>query len=295
MALVINTFEIGAVKPYKPKNLPEHAGTKVVSEELIGIEVEIENTAHVSNTKLNPCWTTHADGSLRNAGVEYITKPIPAGYAPGALTNLLTEVLDRQCSFSPRTSIHVHLNVQDLDVTQVADIVMLYTIYEKLLYRYAGRGRMKNIYCVPIAETTFLDAMTERNLGSGWSDNYGKYTGLNLAVLSRYGTLEFRHMHGTFNVEKLAVWLNFITGFKAYVKAHPTGEIRKMIYGMDDDFDFRGLARELFGESAGALDFRDISDVRENYLAAKLTGTTSKAASRVQAAASRQSPYFQGT
>lgn len=286
MSLILEVFDIRRVSAYNPKNLKEFPNVKIDSKELIGIEVEVENVA--TRDALNAVWMVKEDGSLRNSGSEFVTHPIEAHYAPAALQHLMKEALDPQCHFSPRTSVHIHLNVQDMDTSQVIDLVLLYSVYEKILYRFAGRGRIKNIYCVPIVETALMRWFLERGMNDQWS----KYTGLNLCTLRNFGTLEFRHMHGTFDVEKLSNWIGMITSLKEYVKSSTSKEIRQMVQSMDDSFDFKGLLHKIFGQYAELLKYRDVSDVHNNYLAAKLSFARLVVFNKLRSQLVNESPFF---
>lgn len=266
----------------------------IASDQLIGIEVEVEN---VSNNDIprGSVWRVETDGSLRNNGMEFITAPIRAAEAPMALSQLLVDVLRQSCHFSPRTSVHVHLNVQDMEVAQAQDMVMLYAVFERLFYRFAGRGRIRNIFCVPITEAGLMAGMTEQTLGAGWS----KYTGLNLVPIrgngadgNAYGTIEFRQMHGTFSVDKLCMWIDLITTLKEFVLKSSTKEIRTMVASMDSDFDYQALLHKIFGDRAGWLKYEGFEDVRATHLAAKSAMMTVKTRTGIRQAVSSDSAYY---
>lgn len=271
----------------------------IPSNQLIGIEVEVEN---VIGTQLprNTVWHAVADGSLRNDGMEFVSLPIKASSAPAALEQLLSDVLNQACHFSPRTSVHVHLNVQDMEVSQAIDLVMLYAVFEKLFYKFAGRGRIRNIYCVPITETKLLTRLVEKGLGEEWS----KYTGLNLTPIrgtgrgsddrreGAYGTVEFRQMHGTFSVEKLCQWIDLITSLKEYILKSSTKDFRAMMHSMDDSFDFNKLLNEVFGEKAQWLKYDGFGDVRHTYMAAKSAMLSSRTITRIMGSSSSDSLFL---
>ncbi len=267
----------------------------IPSEHLIGIEVEVENVSGVSMPR-GSAWQTVSDGSLRNNGIEFITQPIRACDAPKILHQLMSGILNQECHFSPRTSVHIHLNVQDIQSHQVQDMVMLYTVFERLFYRFAGRGRIRNIFCVPLCETSLLTEMSEKELGKDWN----KYTGLNLVTIrgdrdggSAYGTIEFRQMHGTPNVEKLCLWIDLITSLKTYVMNTSSKIIRNTIISMDDDFDFHQLLRDIFGHKADWLKYDGVEEIKVAYLAAKSALLSSKVRSRVHTQATADSPFYQ--
>lgn len=269
MATIQEKFKLSPVQVYVPKGLDDYPFV-IKSTSVVGIEVEVENVNHDINIPRGSPWVHTSDSSLRNSGAEFISKPINANTAPAALHQLLTKILIQDCHFSPRTSVHVHLNAQDMEVHQVIDLVLVYAIFEKLLYRFAGRGRVRNIFCVPITETSLCGNLLDGTF------RWEKYTGLNLRPLHEgnenrpaYGTIEFRQMHGTFSVDKLCIWIDLITNLKEFIMKSSTKDIRTMIVGMDDSFDFEGLAREVFGSSANVLKFCGLEEIKECYLVAK--------------------------
>lgn len=293
MALVKSLFDQSTVEGYVPKNLAAYEGqTPVLSKDLVGIEVEVENV-RTSGNDLNRIWTTKQDGSLRNNGFEFVTAPIEAHYAPAALQHLMNAYLSKDCCFSPRTSVHVHLNMQDMDAEQVIDFLVIYSVFEKLLYRFAGRGRIKNIYCVPVTECNLLRYFVSTGV-RGVRDRWSKYTGLNLIPLSEFGTVEFRHMHGTFDVEKLSTWINLITSIKDYIRKTPTKDVRSMLFQMNDGFDFEGLMKQVFGEYSRHLKYKSVDDVRLGYRVTKMACLKNTSWTKILNSLSGESPFFKG-
>lgn len=267
MATIVEEYGLRPVSPAIVAGLSKHQadGMVVSSRELIGIEVEVENYTPKLGT-LNRVWNVTTDGSLRNNGAEVISKPIEAIHAPMMLNYLFNEFLDnKQCCFGPRTSIHVHLNVQDLTRAQALDFILVYAIYERLFYKFAGRGRQKNVYCVPLSDSDLLVNLADQ--GETRGGNWSKYTGLNTLPIREYGTIEFRHMHGTINVHKLTTWINLICKLKEYIKRTSTKTVRSMVAEMYDGFDFGAHLADIFGEYANAFRYEGPQEL--NYIQVK--------------------------
>lgn len=230
------------------------------SEVLMGIEVEVEN-AQNTHTPNSGAWIPTADGSLRNGGVEFISQPMAAKYAPHILQELLQDTLQKDSCFSPRTSIHVHLNMQDLPTEKVVDIILLYACIEPLLYKFTGRGRAKNIYCVPLFDTNLLTFMATDDLANS-VEKWSKYTGLNILPLRDKGTLEFRQMHGTFDHHKVTIWVRLLTKLVEFCKATETGVVRKTVLGLSKSTDMSILINQIFGQDSQYLKFESWEDVK---------------------------------
>lgn len=205
---------------------------------LYGIELEIENC--------NPEWVTVGftatdDGSLRNHGWEFISKPMTYSVAAYCLETFFNknkpkEVKDdhnmptNESNYSDRTSIHVHANCQNLTIEQVATVCLIYQVYEKLLFNFIGNDRDKNIFCVPWHETQ-LSYKIINSLSKGGLDGirrWQKYTALNLLPLQDKGTIEFRHMHGNSDLEFILSWMRLIGHMFAYAVETPLEAAKKM-------------------------------------------------------------------
>lgn len=181
--------------------------TIIKSSRAVGIEVEVENLVNFEGLR-STVWRTTEDGSLRNGGVEFVSKPTPANLVKLALNDLYT-ALKQNCSFSMRTSIHVHVNAQDMTRDQIKGLIALYTLCEQSLYRFIGRGRDRNIFCLPLYSSTILisgEANFDRNMR-----RWNKYFGFNILPLQQYGTVEFRHMAGTIKADQVEQWIDIVT------------------------------------------------------------------------------------
>lgn len=275
-----NVADISRTPSLNPQSVPY----AVTSAELIGIEVEVENVLRIG--EVNSVWHMTADGSLRNAGQEFITAPTPATFAPVLLANL-RDALGLDCSFTPRTSVHIHLNAQDLSTEQVGDIVLLYTIFEKVLYRYVGRSRIRNPYCVPIIETSLLNRWIHKGIRAQWE----KYAGFNILPLRDKGTIEFRHMHGTLDVQKLSGWIELITSLKEYVKKVPTKELRKRLYTLTV-YDVPGLVREVFVNSHHLLKWEKPEDFEDGVMFMRYALTSTSSFNKLRTQVVNDAPYF---
>lgn len=259
---VLEHFGLTKVSPYKVK-LPLWDEIIIKSDHLVGIEIEIENVGGRSVGLIDSSWTTAPDNSLRNAGIEFISRPILASMAPTILKSLLIDTLPKDCSFSPRTSVHIHLDMQQMSGNGIVDFVGLYCLFEELLYRFAGRGRNKNIYCIPVCETDLARGLGFVGLRKEWK----KYTGLNLCPLSSYGTVEFRHMHGTYDVQKISSWIQLIVCLKDFVIN--TKGIQKLIASLEEESDWYGLMQEVFGDFSNLLKIKSPLDFYNGMMTAK--------------------------
>lgn len=172
-----------------------------------GVECEIEA---VMNPQAFDGFNVDKDGSLRDNGYEFISYPFPKDDLLKVFTNLhkRLEFDGVHDPFSFRTSTHVHINCATLESKQVKNIILLYALFEEFFFMMVKPIRRDNIHCVPLTET-HLPTLYRRDL-EGMVDRWHKYTALNVKPLRELGTIEFRHLHGTGDVQEFTRWLSVL-------------------------------------------------------------------------------------
>lgn len=169
-----------------------------------GIECEIESVMNKHDMYGFRCTE---DGSLRNHGVEFISPPLDKESLVGAFKGLhaTIEYEHPDEAFSSRTSTHVHINCRSLTQDHARQLVLFYALFEEYFFAMVDKDRRHNIHCVPLTET-FLPSIYKYSLLKGMTQ-WHKYTALNILPLAKQGSIEFRHLQGTNNVELLNEWL----------------------------------------------------------------------------------------
>ena len=211
---------------------------------IAGLECEIENI-HRNHSVNQNFWNIITDGSLRNNGWEYVSHPSNKETLLKEFKELHTSIVfqnqKKEDRFSSRTSIHVHVNCLDLEEQAVRTIVLWYALFEPIFFSMVTQERQNNIHCVPLNQTVLSENYRRplKYFHSRWS----KYTALNLLPLNKYGTLEFRHMHGHDDVALLGEWLSalenlFVWGQENSVippNIMSNGSIKKAFYAIFKD------------------------------------------------------------
>jgi hypothetical protein len=87
---------------------------------------------------------------------------------------------------------------------------LLYALYEEFFFAMVEQGRRGNIHCVPLTETHLPGnyALPIEKLAQ--QGRWHKYTALNILPLTTLGTVEFRHLQGTDDVELFGEWLQLL-------------------------------------------------------------------------------------
>lgn len=193
--------------------------------ELIGIELEYEGVTDGGLAGAPTLWSAVMDGSLRNNGIEYVlTEPLYGTGITDALSSMAEHVGSIRPDVSNRCSVHVHVNVSDMDIDQLLTMVLLYLVFERTIIKYHGTVREDNIFCVPyyrapealnklITLFSGLDAINASSVGQLLS-SFNKYHGLNIGAIATHGSLEFRHMSGTTDMAKVDDWICIIQHLK---------------------------------------------------------------------------------
>ena len=258
-------------KLIKSKTVPttDRFGLSQYTQPMIGMEVEVENCEDFNN--IQHSWLRDEDGSLRNHGQEFIMIPSEPNQVETAIDHLFDEVLPDDAHFSPRTSIHVHMNCRSLTFMQIYNIIITYQCFEDLLYDYAGIERKKSIFCVPVGNTRYYNQLKscyqEDVLYDGWS----KYTGLNTRRLADLGTLEFRHLRGTTDKHVIFTWLHLLYRLYNYAVSQSTADLENHIIEIGDSGDYMHFGHEVFGVHFGALESKNfIKKMAEDLTISKL-------------------------
>lgn len=217
----------------RPARSYSHKSGWVLPEEFIGVEFEYE-MVNLGRTQTkfdySPWWTAHEDGSLRDMGVEFtLSEPLFGKDLEDAL-NIMGEMSnDQKYTTGYRTSVHVHLDVRDLSVKEIHKLCLFYTVFERALFRFIGSNREQSNFCIPWYRSNayfkYIAALNDPNPDREKIRNYfsglGRYSALNLDAIKQYGSLEFRGMHGTTDMNKVKHWINLIMCLKKAVRSFP--------------------------------------------------------------------------
>lgn len=240
---------------------------------IVGLELETENCPldieSYENIGLPLGIDVKTDNSLRtvngNAAYEFITKPTMTKNVLSTLDSFFQKTGFKEDNYSDRCSVHVHVNCCDMTFEQVAAVALIYTVVEQILFEFVnekqgdkeGWSRDTNIYCVP-----WNQCRDHLNLVYNFTQSpltalgrWQKYTALNLIPLTRLGTMEWRHMHGTADMTKITRWLNIIGAIYKHAKETPFEELIKDIQGLNTVSHYGKFFDTVLG---GQLPYNDV-------------------------------------
>lgn len=228
---------------------------------LLGLEIEVENTREADAyfiQLLNDQWIVDHDGSLRGRSHEFKTEPQYLQFMIPELQQFyaLTKFTD-EANFTDRCSIHVHANALDYTQEQLATLTLVYPIIEEVLFEFVnhfnwkkdeqGACRDTNLYCIPWNQCRNNHKVLAKLFSKpkATTAEWQKYTALNLQTLKKYGTVEWRHMHGTADMEKLTLWLNIIGAIMGYAKRVPFEQALGVIKALNDNSAYEAFFNDL--------------------------------------------------
>ena len=254
-----------------------------VRSKFIGLEIEIEHCVGEYRQTLEEfprVFIEHADGSLRNGGVEFVSYPFNLEYTRSILDRFLTSLTKNEpgAKFTNRCSIHIHQDVTDLSCWQFKCLFKLYLIFENAFYRYAGLHRKISNFCVPVADADFEDYFPSsvntwgKQLESLPKLDDGKYSGLNLSRTREIGTVEWRHLPGTWDVGYIVNFITCIDSLKQFVLQQINPDfIDNLIKTANTVSNYMDICTRIFGENNKNILFPggDFESIEEGVTTAK--------------------------
>lgn len=188
----------------------------------IGIEIEVEGKRLPHTEKY---WKMEDDGSLRGESMEYVLRT-PSSLKQAAIALKYLDVMykkfDSVVDDSVRAGVHVHINVQHLNIIQLYNFMTVYIILEDLLTKFCGQYREGNLFCLRSGDAEYLllclqEAARSRRFRSLVTDDL-RYASMNVKALGTYGSLEFRAMRGTRDLDLIHKWAEILLSLREVAK-----------------------------------------------------------------------------
>lgn len=253
----------------RPKEIRSYKGNAalVLPATFIGVEVEMEGLLESPRENENSYWQHHQDNSLRSnedsRSTEFVLKfPLCGEDLILALKEFDSTVkgMSQPPSMSERTSVHIHLDARDMTEEELYKLILLYTVFERPLFKFCGNGRDNNPFCLPFykAEGGIFEAIGDivdegvgrfsRVLGIDY-----RYAAFNLCSLLKFGSIEFRHCAGTYDIQYILLWINIIMSLKKYAVESNFNIATFPVYVSDKQYV--GVLSEIFGEYSKHLTY----------------------------------------
>lgn len=203
---------------------------------LFGIEIEIEGSDLERNLNdMNTTdWIVESDGSLRN-GYEFKSRrPVDYQSALSALQQYDKFLSSARCSATARTSVHIHVNVQDLTDDQLKSFIWLSVALEPVIMKFCTELRNHNGYCIPVHKSTngvsswrrVVQSLSDRGNLRRALEEMPKYAATGGFRMRDLGTIEFRMFPGCTYAPKIAWYLDIITSIYEQAKLYTVHQLQ---------------------------------------------------------------------
>jgi hypothetical protein len=188
------------------------------SDNLYGVEIEVEGIRLPGPDDMTELWRIERDSSLKTPEAwEYVLRaPLMLPGVEKAINQLkkLFEIRKGVIHDSVRAGVHIHMNVQSWNIVQLMTFATCYYTIEDLLMKWCGPNREGNLFALRTKDAEYvlfrlIEALEQRNLKSLKTDNI-RYASLNYCSLFKYGTIEFRGMRTSSNLDDVLLWNKII-------------------------------------------------------------------------------------
>jgi hypothetical protein len=190
--------------------------TSRITKGQVGLEIECEGNKFRKEGLPKP-WSYHKDGSLRGKdNAEYVfATPQKFKDVPRHVDKLFEmfredgTVLDE----SNRTSVHVHLNIQDFYLNRLTSLMALWIILEEVLTEWCGEHRVGNLFCLRAKDAPNVVNAIGRFIRSDMLTPLGDglhYSGMNPQAIVKLGSLEFRTLRGVNEPQPIKDWVSIL-------------------------------------------------------------------------------------
>lgn len=247
-----------ADKNYKEGTIPVAAPDLVV-----GLELEIENWRG-ENAYFG--YSFKEDNSLRGSAIEAVTLPTKTRYVETLLRGFFEKNKITDANYSERCGTHVHMDISKMTPDQLSTFCLLYQVHERLMFGYVGGDRDKNIFCVPWEQAgiNFDLLNTMRTRTKDVSRNWRKYAALNLVPITTFGSVEFRHLPGTCDVDYLMGWINLIGSMYNYAMNNGYKETQQKVIDLNTSSAYDKFVNDVFGKYANLFQANNLQEEMES-------------------------------
>ena len=211
----------------------------------VGIELEYERywdrlvelnlidgrgTGEFINPAMRKYWAYHTDDSLRNYGIEFVSRAVYGKDLTQTCTELQT-FFDSTPTIKPHVSrrcgLHIHVDIRDMTSEELSCFLAMYALYERMIFAVFGKNRETNSYCVPLYQTpSFFHSFKKVILAEGELEarkyfqdifkNDNRYSAINLSSVMKHGSVEFRHSKSTTDIAYMKNWINVLLSLKSF-------------------------------------------------------------------------------
>ena len=250
----------------------------------VGLEIEVEGSGFpktyeddedCDESDLIPAqWRYTHDGSLRGFdNAEYVlVRPLEFEDVPEAIDDLWKMFKDygSKLDESNRTSVHVHLNVQEFRLNRLCAFAGLWFCVEDLLVRWCGDHRVGNMFCLRASDAPVIVSKLRKLVVNGdvrgiTNDDGLHYAGFNTQALAKFGSIEIRTLRGATDPTVIKTWVAILE--RIYTISEHYQDDPRTVCQLFSGRHYRDFIQEILGPYTDAvLDSLEMSedDIRKS-------------------------------
>jgi hypothetical protein len=235
-------------------------------DQLIGLEVEVDTPERNERIlaefrwpeQYAPYWNKTRDGSLRNGSEYVLAAPMAGNMLSDAVCKLFAGGTSIFRTTTGSTHIHVDMLEDDTPIACVQVLVLLLFMLEGAIFAACDPGREWCGYTNKLssAPDALLGAILNCDLNES-PDSFidaiagqqasliGRYYGLNLQALHKYGSVEFRYFPTATSADELASWVTMVQMFKK--AALDIGTVSNLQEVVENESRYNDLIATYFG------------------------------------------------
>lgn len=227
-----------------------------------GVEIEMEGDKLPRpgrSALFDKMWRVEKDGSLKaGENFEYVfNKPMTLAGTRAALTSLDAMLRENKSTVfdTGYAGVHVHLNVQNFNKMELVTLATLWYILEDHIVAWCGEGRVGNQFCLSSGDAegvlyNLFEAVTKKDWRHLNTDEI-RYAALNWNSLFKYGSIEFRCMSSTRDMDRIYRFVQIIDRLSNISKDFETPvQVISALSMIDNDNEF---IKHIMGEFADEL------------------------------------------
>jgi len=183
-----------------------------------GIPCQHEGYNHTTRNR----WKVVRDGSIEyrsdDCG-ELVSPPLVGREGIDQVRKVLRLIAAGGATVNRSCGLHVHVDANDLSVSQIHNIVARYSTFQAEINRFMPASRRNSRWAKPVDSylLSYISNYSNRSGGERLlrsnSVNYDRYYAVNIAAYGRHGTVEFRQHSASVNSGKVARWIAFCLFF----------------------------------------------------------------------------------
>ena len=138
---------------------------------------------------------------------------------------------------------------------QIQVLILLYALFERHFFNFAGTKRETSVFCVPLYRTQQLSGLLNWSMEE-LSLNWHKYSAINCGTVTgnndvpRFGTIEFRHLYGTLDETIIIDWINQIMLLREASHQIKLSELLATIRTMNTTSAYAAMYKNVFKHAA---------------------------------------------